>query len=150
VPRTELRAEVEIHTPVSLVYRVLTNFPQYAEWNPFITAIAGTLVTGETLSVDLSLPEGSSYELKPRLMQVTENAELRWRGHFWLPALLEVEHFFQLEGRGDALTRFVQGQNFSGFLLRFASTPLTQTARGLVYMNQALKKRAESSWRAAG
>jgi hypothetical protein len=150
VPRTELRAEVEIGAPVSHVYRVLTDFPRYAEWNPFITAIAGTLATGQQLSIDLSLPEGSSYELKPHLMQVTENAELRWRGHFWLPALLEAEHFFQLEGRGDALTRFVQGQNFSGFLLRFATKTLTQTARGLVYMNQALKKRAEGSWRAAG
>ena len=150
MPRTELRAEVEINAPVSHVYGVLTDFPRYPEWNPFITAIAGKLVTGEQLSVALSLPEGSSYELKPHLLQVTENAQLRWRGHFWLPALLEAEHLFQLEGRGSTLTRFVQGQNFSGFLLRFATETLTQTARGLVYMNQALKKRAESSWRAAG
>jgi hypothetical protein len=150
VPRTELRAEVEINAPLPHVYRVLTDFPRYAEWNPFITAIAGKLVRGERLTVDLSLPEGSSYELKPQLMQVTENAELRWRGHFWLPSLLEAEHFFQLEGRGDTQTRFVQGQNFSGFFVRFANKTLTQTARGLVYMNQALKKRAESTWRAAG
>jgi hypothetical protein len=150
VPRTELRAEVEINAPLSHVYRVLTDFPKYTEWNPFITAIAGKLITGEQLTVDLSLPEGSSYELKPRLMQVTEDAELRWRGHFWLPSLLEAEHFFLLEGRGDALTRCVQGQNFSGFLLRFATKTLTQSARGLVYMNQALKKRAESGWRAGG
>jgi hypothetical protein len=150
VPRTELRAEVEIDAPLSHVYGVLTDFPRYSEWNPFITAIAGKLVEGEQLTVDLSLPEGSSHELKPRLMQVSENAELRWRGHFWLPSLLQAEHFFQLEGRGATLTRFVQGQNFSGFLLRFASKTVTQTARGLVYMNQALKKRAESSWRAAG
>jgi hypothetical protein len=132
------------------VYRVLTDFPRYPEWNPFITAIAGKLAPGEQLSVDLSLPEGSSYQLKPHLMQVTENAELRWRGHFWLPALLEAEHLFQLEGRGDTLTRFAQSQNLSGFLLRFGTKTLTQAARGLVYMNQALKRRAESSWRAAG
>ena len=150
MPRTELRAEVEIDAPLSHVYGVLTDFPRYVEWNPFITTIAGKLAEGEQLSVDLSLPEGSSYELKPRLTQVTVNAELRWRGHFWVPSLLEVEHFFQLEGRGPTLTRLVQGQNFSGFLLRFATKTLTQTARGLVYMNQALKKHAESSWRAAG
>ena len=150
MPRTELRTEVEISAPVSHVYQVLTDFPRYAEWNPFITSIAGTLVAGEPLTVEMSLPEGNTYVLEPRLMQVTENTELRWRGHFWLPALLQAEHFFQLSERGDALTRFVQGENFSGFLLRFAATALTQTARGFVYMNQALKKRAESTWRAAG
>ncbi len=150
MPRTELRAEVEISAPVSHVYRVLTDFPHYAEWNPFITAIVGTLVAGEPLTVEMSLPEGNAYVLKPRVIQVTENTELRWRGHFWRPALLQAEHFFQLSERGEALTRFVQGENFSGFMLRFATTTLTQTARGLVYMNQALKKRAESTWRAAG
>lgn len=150
MPRTELRAEVEINAPVSHVYRVLTDFPHYAEWNPFITAISGPLVAGEPLTVEMSLPEGNTYVLEPRLMQVTENAELRWCGHFWLPALLEAEHFFQVSERGAELTRFVQGENFSGFLLRFATTALTQTARGFVYMNQALKKRAESTWRAVG
>lgn len=149
MPRTELRAEVEINAPVSHVYRVLTDFPRYPEWNPFITAIDGQLAPGEPLSVEMSLPEGKTYLLKPRLTVVTENAELRWHGQLWLPALLDVEHFFQLSERADALTRFVQGENFSGFLLRFAASTLTQAARGFVYMNQALKKRAESSWRAA-
>jgi hypothetical protein len=146
--RTELRTEVEINAPVSHVYRVLTNFSQYHEWNPFITAIHGELSSGAKLSIELSLPEGKTYELEPRLTAVSENSELRWRGHFLLPALLDGDHFFQLSERGQALTRVVQGENFSGFLLRFMAHTLTLTARGFVYMNQALKKRAESTWRA--
>jgi hypothetical protein len=149
MPRTELRTEVEIAAPCAHVYRVLTDFASYPEWNPFITSIAGKLALGEPLKVELSLPEGSAYVLRPKLTQVTENAELRWRGHFWLPSLLESEHLVQLHPRGEMLTRVVQGENFSGFLLRFAGSSLTLTARGLVYMNQALKKRAESSWSAA-
>jgi hypothetical protein len=63
------------------------------------------------------------------------------------PALLQAEHFFRLSERpgGESLTRVVQGQNFSGFLLRFAGNALTLAARGSVYLNQALKKRAEST-----
>jgi hypothetical protein len=148
MPRTELRTEVEISAPVAHVYRVLTDFEHYAEWNPFITAIAGTLASGERLSVEINLPEGNTYLLKPTLTRVSENSELRWRGHYLLPALLDADHFFQLSERGAALTRVVQGENFSGFLLRFAGNTLTLTARGFVYMNQALKKRAESTWRA--
>jgi hypothetical protein len=146
----ELRAEVEISAPVSHVYRVLTDFEHYPEWNPFITAISGKLLSGQELSVEMSLPEGKTHVLKPRLTQVADNSELRWRGHFLFPALLDVEHFFRLSERGESLTHVVQGENFSGWLLRFAATTLTQTARGFVYMNQALKKRAESTWRAEG
>lgn len=148
MPRTELRTEVEIDAPVSHVYRVLTAFEHYPEWNPFITAISGQLLSGQTLAVEMSLPEGKTYLLKPRLTVVSPDHELRWRGDFLLPALLQADHFFQLSERGEARTGFVQGENLSGLLLRFAGSSLTQAARGFVYMNQALKKRAESTWRA--
>lgn len=145
MPRTELRTEVEIDAPVSHVYRVLTDFENYAEWNPFLTSVSGELTVGHKLSVEMSLPEGKTYVLDPQVTQVAENSELRWRGRFLFPALLEAEHFFLLSERGPRLTRVVQGENFSGFLLRFAGNALTLSARGCVYMNLALKKRAESS-----
>jgi hypothetical protein len=142
---TELRTEVEINAPVAHVYRVLTDFERYHEWNPFIPNIAGKLQVGQALALEVSLPEGNTYRLKPRITQLTENAELRWQGSYLFPFLLNAEHFFLLTGRGERLTRFVQGENFSGLLLRFAGNTLTLTARGFVYMNQALKKRAEGS-----
>lgn len=145
MPKTEMRFEVEIAAPIAHVYRVLTDFGSYELWNPFLTSVRGELVVGQKLQVEMSLPEGRIYELEPQVTQVTENAELRWRGRFWFPALLEAEHFFQLHERGPEATRVVQGQNFSGFLLRFAGNALTLSARGSVYMNQALKKRAEST-----
>ena len=145
MPRTELRSEVEINASLSHVYGVLTDFRDYEAWNPFLTAVSGALVVGQKLSVEMSLPEGKTYLLEPRLTHVVENAELRWRGRFGFAALLEAEHFFLLSERESGTTRVVQGQNFSGFLLRFAGHELTLAARGSVYMNQALKKRAESS-----
>jgi len=144
MPKTELRSEVEIEASVAQVYAVLTDLPRYHEWNPFLTSLSGQLAVGQNLRVEMSLPEGSTYLLKPRVTQVTENTELRWRGGFGFAALLEAEHFFLLSERSPGQTRVVQGQNFSGFLLRFAGNSLTLAARGSVYMNQALKKRAES------
>jgi hypothetical protein len=142
---TELRTEVEINAPAAHVYRVLTDFERYHEWNPFIPSIAGKLEVGRQLALEVSLPEGNTYQLKPRITQLTENAELRWRGSYLAPFLLKGEHFFLVTERGERLTRFVQGENFSGLLLRFAGNRLTLTARGFVYMNQALKKRVEAS-----
>jgi hypothetical protein len=145
MPRTELRSEVEISAPIAHVYGVLTDFGSYPEWNPFLVSLSGKLEVGQRLALEMSLPEGQTYLLKPVLTQVSENAELRWRGSFVFPVLLEAEHFFLLSERQSSLTRVVQGQNFSGLLLRFAGNSLTLAARGSVYLNQALKKRAEST-----
>jgi hypothetical protein len=143
--KTELRCEVEIAAPVERVYRVLTDLPRYELWNPFLVSVQGELAAGRRLLVEMSLPEGKTYLLKPELLRVTENAELRWRSRFLSGALLEVEHFFQLTERRAGVTRVLQGQNFSGFLLNFGRNALTLSARGCVYLNQALKKRAEST-----
>lgn len=143
----EIRTEVEIRAPLSEVWGILTDFQRYPEWNPFITEIAGNPEESARLLVQLSLPEGRDYRLRPRLTRVRENDELRFRAHFLFPGLFDGEHFFRLEQLGADSTRFVQGENFSGILLRFASAAITKVARGFVYMNQALKQRAEAEVR---
>ncbi|RYZ01569.1 MAG: SRPBCC domain-containing protein [Myxococcales bacterium] len=145
MPKTELRSEVEIDAPRSHVYRVLTDFAHYEEWNPYFTRVAGELVVGSTLQLELSLPEGSAYELAAEVTRVAPDEALRWVGRFWSSALLQLEQSFALTEPRAGVTRVLQGQDFSGFLLRFAGKGLTQAARGAVYMNQALKKRAEST-----
>lgn len=145
MPTTELRSEVEIDAPVEHVYRVLTDFERYPEWNPFLTSVTGTLVVGQKLAVDMSLPEGDAYLLEPTVTVVEPNVELRWLGSFRFKALMKAEHLFQLRAPREGVTRLMQGQNFSGLLLRFAGSSLTLAARGAVYMNLALKKRAEQT-----
>jgi hypothetical protein len=39
----------------------------------------------------------------------------------------------------------MQGLDFSGFFVRFAGRSLTLAARGAVYMNRAIKDRAEDA-----
>ena len=141
----EIRTEVEIAAPAREVWRALTEFAEYQEWNPFITQISGELAEGQTLSVSLSLPEGRDFVIQPRLLRCQESEELRWRGHFLFPGLFDGEHFFRLEALGRDRTRFVQGENFTGLLVRFAGRTITRAARGFVYMNQALKRRVEAS-----
>lgn len=144
MPRTELRTEVEIKAPVARVFTILADLARYPEWNPFLTSVTGPLEIGGRLTVELSLPEGRSHVLRPEVIRVLENAELGWQSRFLFPSGLKLEHFLQLSERGAGVTRVVHGQNFSGWLLRWAGATLTLSARGCVYMNQALKRRAES------
>ncbi len=143
----EIRSELEIAAPVAEVWGILTDFPRYQEWNPFITEIKSDGVVGSPLRLLLSLPEGRDYRLKPRLLRMEENHELRWRAHLLLPGLFDGEHFLRVQAQGPTRTRFVQGENFSGVLVRFSGNTLTQVARGFDYMNEALKRRAEANFR---
>lgn len=146
MPRTELRSEVEIEASAATVYGVLIDLPRYEQWNPYLTDVKGELLVGRPLQVTLSLPEGDTYELSTTLTKVTPDAELRWVGRFWSSGwLLQLEQSFLLTERRPGVTRVMHGQDFSGLLLRFAGRALTQAARGAVYMNSALKKRAESA-----
>jgi len=140
----EIRSEVEIAAPAAEVWRILTDFPHYPEWNPFITELVSDGVEGHELELQLSLPEGRDYKLRPRLLRYEAGRELRWRGRLLFAGLFDGEHFFKLLEVGQDRTRFTQGENFSGVLLRFSGQTITRIQRGFVYMNQALKRRAEA------
>ena len=139
----QLRTEIEIDAAPERVWSVLTDFPHYHAWNPFITSVEGDLAVGSTLVIRVSPPESSESKLRPKLLVCEAPRELRWRGHLFVKGLLDGEHFFQVEELPEGRTRFVHGEDFSGLLLRFVHRQLTEVARGFVYMNQALKKRVE-------
>lgn len=140
----EIRTEVEISATPAEVWRVLLDFPRYPEWNPFIVELDGEARSGATLALVLSLPDSNRERpLRARLLKCEPEHELRWLGHTWMKGLFDGEHFFRLEPRGEGRTRVVQGEDFSGILLRFLLPRVTEAARGFVYMNQALKRRVE-------
>jgi len=141
----ELRTEIEISGSPSRVWEVLTDFYAYADWNPFIIRIGGKLEVGERLSITTAMPGGREFSFRPRVLVVTPGSELRWRGHLFVPGLFDGEHFFRLVEIGEGRTRFVHGEDFSGIFARFATGIFTNTARGFVYMNQALKRRIEGT-----
>jgi len=143
----EIRSELEIAAPAAEVWGILTDFPRYHEWNPFITELQSDGVVGNALRLSLSLPEGRDYRLNARLLRMEADYELRWRAHLLFPGLFDGEHFLRLQTVDPRRTRFVQGENFSGVLLRFSGRTLTQVARGFDYMNEALKRRAEANSR---
>jgi hypothetical protein len=141
----EIRSELEIAAPAAEVWGILTDFPRYQEWNPFITEIKCEGSVGGPLELRLSLPEGRDHRLKARLLRLEADHELRYRAHLLFPGLFDGEHFLRVQALAAKRTRFVQGENFTGVLLRFSGRTLTQVARGFDYMNEALKRRAEAN-----
>jgi hypothetical protein len=139
----ELRTEVEIDAPASVVWSALLDTSRYQEWNPFITAVEGELRVGERPSITLSLPESGDMRIRPRVLVVEPHRELRWRGELLFAFLFSGEHFFRLEETSAGRTRLVHGEDFDGWLVRFLGKKLAETARSFVFMNHALKRRVE-------
>jgi len=112
---------------------------------PFIVAISGEHVVGQTVSLTLTLPESNAEQhFQAELVLVNPGEELCWQARIGFAWLFRARHFFRLEAREATTTRFVHGADFSGKLLNTLLSRVTEATRGFVYMNQALKKRVES------
>jgi hypothetical protein len=141
----EIVTEIEIQATPEEVWRVLTDLPAHAEWNPFIQSISGPLREGATLRVTVRPPGGKAMTFRPTVRAVEPGRELRWLGRLLVPGLFDGEHYFRLSPIGSTGTRVVHGERFSGVLVYLLRASLDSGTRaGFEAMNRALKARAES------
>jgi hypothetical protein len=141
----EIHTEIEINAPAEKVWRVLTDFAAYPEWNPFVRRVDGEVSVGARLHVFIQPSWGKGMSFRPTVLVADHNRELRWLGHLWFPGLFDGEHSFLIEPQGDGHVRFVQRERFGGLLLPLLWKMLDgDTRRGFEEMNLALKGRAES------
>jgi hypothetical protein len=139
----ELRTEIEIDTPPEQVWRVLTDFGAYRDWNPFIRSIEGKLQVGERLKVRITPPDSRAMTFRPTVRAAEPARELRWLGRLLVPGLFDGEHRLALEPLEGGRSRFTQSERFSGLLVGLLGGAHKATERGFDGMNEALKRRAE-------
>ena len=87
----ELRSEIEIEAPTERVWRVLTDFAAYPEWNPFIRRVSGRAEVGERLVVHMQPSGTRGMTFRPTVMKVEPGRELRWLGHLLVPGIFDGE-----------------------------------------------------------
>jgi len=141
----EISTSIEIAASPERVWRVLTDFASYPQWNPFIRSIEGRLQKGTRLKVRMQLPRGGEYAFSPVVVKAVPAAELRWRGKLFVNGLFDGEHAFLIVSQGRHSVRFVQREEFSGWLAPLVMLGIAgKTRRGFQEMNRALKKVAEA------
>jgi hypothetical protein len=139
----ELRAATDIQATSERVWEILTDFPAYPEWNPFIQSIEGQADPGSTLEVRIAPPGGKARTFKPTVLVAEPGRELRWLGRVLAPGIFDGEHSLRIEPIGESRVHFVQAERFQGLLVPLFAATLDKTARGFTAMNEALKQRAE-------
>jgi hypothetical protein len=138
-----ISTSVEIGAPPARVWSVLVDLPAYSEWNPFIVEAAGTVAVGETLSLRMALPGRNPMLIKPRLLIVEPEHELRWKGQLLLPGLFDGEHAFELTPLDGGRTRLDHSERFAGVLLPIARSLIyDDTVQSFHALDAALAQRA--------
>ena len=142
----DVTTKIEINSTPSAVWKILTDFSTYEQWNPFIHKISGEPKEGSKIDIYIETPSGKSRKYSPTITKVEEDRELRWLGKGLFPGLLEGEHIFTIEELGPARVVFTQREVFGGLLTwLFGKSANVDIRQGLEQMNNALKKRAERS-----
>jgi hypothetical protein len=140
----EIKTEIKINATPEEVWKILTDFNGYPNWNPFIKSIKGQVVIGEKITVRIEPPEAKGMTFKPKIVTFAKNIELSWLGHLLLPGLFDGKHKFELIDNGNGTITFIQSEKFRGLLVPFFKKQLkTNTKNGFIEMNKKLKELAE-------
>ncbi len=140
----ELEAQIDIDASAARVWEVLTDFPAYPAWNPFLRSMSGEPRISGKMKIRFQPPGGREIAMRPRLLEFEAERRMRWLGHLLVPGIFDGEHTLAIQELDAGHTRFTQREKFSGLLVPFVSKTLDATLRGFQAMNRALKQRAES------
>jgi hypothetical protein len=136
--------DIVVDASVDKVWRVLADFSDYPQWNPYIRRMVGSLETGASLSVTRLLPERGEHTTTPTITLYRPGREIRLLERPILPGLLDVEHGLKLEPLGPEQVRFVHWHTTSGIVAPILGGRSDEKLRGqLEAMNVALKGRIE-------
>jgi hypothetical protein len=141
----QLQTEIEIQAAPDRVWRILTDFAAYPEWNPFIRFVRGVPQQGTRLEVRIQPSGTKGMTFRPSVLVADAGRELRWCGRLLLPGVFDGEHCFLIEVISGEKVRFQQSEQFSGVLVPIFRASLDRdTKRGFEEMNLALKALAEA------
>ncbi len=63
-----IETQIDVAASASSVWKILTDFPAYSDWNPFITEIEGTPELSARLRIRICPPGRSAITLKPTIL----------------------------------------------------------------------------------
>ena len=140
-----LSTEIAIDAPAETVWRHLTDFDSFPQWNPFIRRAAGTLEPGASIEVDLQLGKRTR-RFRPTVTVVEPPRELRWLARIGFPRVFDVERVFEIVPGEPGHVQFRQSETCTGILapVLFAGGRLERDIlAGYAALNDALRSRAE-------
>lgn len=140
-----IKTAMDVATSAEIVWRVLTDFPSYPKWNPFLVSVQGKPSPGARLKIQARFPNGRAFQFSARVVKAIPATELRWRRRRWLEGVFDREQAFFIIPNGIKGVRFIQREHFSGLLAALIMPLISgKTGKAFSLMNLALKRTAEA------
>ena len=137
----EIRTKIDVDASPRVVWKTLTDFRSYPEWNPHIVEANGDRVEGSTVDLRIERAGKRARSMTVTVTECERLRRLRWVGHAVHPLCFEGEHTFELELLSEQRTRFYNAERLSGLLVPFVVPD--DAERDYEAMNRALAERAE-------
>ena len=136
--------ETEIDGTTDEVWKVISNFQGYTDWNPTITNASGEMKEGSTVGVTFSLPFSKSMDLNLLVQDIDKGRAFSLISTLLEPKILDSVHYLSIEKAENGNVKFCQGEKFSGLLLYLVFPFIKSTLeKSFEEMNKALKNRVE-------
>lgn len=140
-----LEKSIIINASAEKVWRVLTDFENWENWNSFIIKSEGVAKEGTKLQNTFD-NDGKEMVFKPKILKAETNKELVWIGRLFMPGIFDGTHGFKIEEIGPNQVRFTNYERFSGLFSGMIMKKIyDKTAAGFEQMNRELKAQAEQS-----
>ncbi len=140
----EIKTEIIINASRERIWKVLTDFEAYPQWNPFVVRIEGKPIIGTRLKNTLQNGE-KQFQFKPIVTSVEPGKSFAWLGSLFIKGLFDGHHSFELEDLGNSQVKFIHSEQFSGILSGFILKKIgADTKLNFIKFNEAIKKRAEA------
>jgi hypothetical protein len=138
----EYHTSIDIDASVEKVWKALTHFQSYPQWNPIVGKLEGQMVPGQKISTYI-VPLKKVYH--PTLISFVPNKELIWHGVRGAGFLLKGNHYYRLEKLSDYKTKLLHGEYFTGILSHFIpKSLLNKMENAFLLHNNRLKQRVEN------
>ena len=140
--RTQIR--IGVKAPPAAIWEAMSEFGQWADWNPYYTAAEGRMAIGSTLELTRVLG-GKAESFAASLVDWVPGEQLVWRRSLGLFA--RSISYIEIEGLSPTASILTIGEIFDGLIGQNVSKPRRRLYKaGMQALGEALKARAEAQW----
>ena len=106
-------ATININAAPQTIWALLTDAPSWADWNPTVDKVEGTIALDEQIAVHAKVSPGRPFELK--VSEFVPAQRMVWSSGMPL-GLFKGERTFSLQPNTDGTVEFATREVFSGLL----------------------------------
>ena len=96
----EVKTEIAINATPARVWAVLTDFPRYPEWNPFVLQVEGNVYQNAAIRYRFEMPRGVRIWTPATVLRYEPERELRFSANFMTASIFRGDHYFAIEPAG--------------------------------------------------